>query len=142
LSGSNYRYTAGSSSDSEWAHEAVRAHRVGSRVSVYYDEDETTESVLRPGIDSGDLFLLLFMTPFNLVMGGMWIYGGSIAWHWWNGTKPTLVDAYRDRGVLRFSLPDTPPILSGVAASGIAAFVSLFVVGSTSGFHPSMTFIT
>lgn len=141
LSGDTYRYTAGSSSDSDWAYEAVRQHEVGAQVLVHYDPDDPTDSVLRPGVDAGDLFLMLFMTPFNLVMGGLWWYGGTLAWHWWNGTSATAVNAFRDRGTWHARLPDTPPIATGFVAAGIAAFVSLFVVAFTTGFHPSMPFI-
>lgn len=140
-SGSTYRYSAGFSSDSDWAHEAVGAHKVGARVPVYYDQDDPKESVLRPGIEAGDLFLLMFMTPFNLVMAGMWWYGGTMGWHWWSGTKSSSVNAFREHGVLRLRVPDAPPIMAGFIAFGLAAFASIFIVGFTSGFHPSMTFI-
>src|SRR5262245_56083083 len=43
FTGDNYRYTAGSSSDSAWAREAVGAHKVGARVPVYYDSDDPKE---------------------------------------------------------------------------------------------------
>ena len=141
-SGDNYRYMSGASSDSDWANDAVREYAVGAIVPVYYDENNPTESVLKPGVGAGDLFMLMFMTPFNLVMGGMWWYAGRLGWHRWNGTEPTSINAFRDRGTLRLRLPDAPPVMAGFVGLGLAAFFSVFVVAFSSGFHPSMTFVS
>lgn len=141
FSGANYRYTAGSSSDSDWAYEAVGVYKVGAIVPIHYDADNPAESVLQPGIDPGDLFLLLFMTPFNLVMAATWWYGGALGWHWWNGTKPNPVHAFHDSGKLHLRVTDAPPVLAGFVAIGFAAFLSIFVVAFTAGFHPNMNFI-
>ena len=36
---------------------------------------DPAEALLRPGLAGSDLFLLLFMTPFNAVMLGFWWLG-------------------------------------------------------------------
>jgi hypothetical protein len=59
-----------------WGHAAavefVAAHPPGSRVTVYYDPNDPAEAVLVPGLGGPELFLALFMLPFNLVLVGLW----------------------------------------------------------------------
>jgi hypothetical protein len=139
LAGDNHRYGAMSSSDSDWAHEAVAAHSVGSRITVHYDAQNPSDSVLVPGIDGAELFMLIFLTPFNAVMLGLWWFGGTLLWHWWSGSEPELVQSFRDGGSLRVRLPQYPAIPSGLGAAALAAFVCVFPIAFIFGFHPSMT---
>ncbi len=139
--GDTYRYLAGSSSDSDWAHEAVAANPVGEIVTVHYDAADPEDAVLQTGIDPATVFLLMFMTPFNVVMLGVWWLGGERAWHRWRGTEPKLVDWFFDGATTRVRFPRVAPAAGGLAAIGGAAFASIFVVGFTAGFHPSMDYV-
>jgi hypothetical protein len=64
----------------EWAHEIVAARPAGVRVAVYYNPQDPADAVLLRGIDSGDLFMALFLTPPNVGMLGLWYVVGLCVW--------------------------------------------------------------
>ena len=68
------RYAQSSSSDS-FAKDFVRAHPVDSPVAVFYSAANPQDSVLLRGLQGSDLFLPMFLIPFNLVMIGGWVFG-------------------------------------------------------------------
>jgi len=140
LQGDTYHYSSGSSTDGEWATAAVREHKVGEPVAVYYDEDDPANAVLKPGIDGADLFLLQFLTPFNVAMLGFWRYGGATLWHWWNGTKPKAIDWFHQGNTVRVRLAQFTPIENGSVAAAVAAFLLGFVCLFSYGFHPPIEF--
>jgi hypothetical protein len=71
--GDRYRYGGfDSTSDSRWANTVVQQNPLGAAVKVYYDPADPANAVLSRGISGGDLFILLFLTPFNLIMFGLW----------------------------------------------------------------------
>jgi Protein of unknown function (DUF3592) len=139
--GDTYRYLAGSSSDSDWAREAVAAHPVGGSVTVHYDAADPADAVLQTGIDPATLFMLMFLTPFNIVMLATWWLGGERAWHRWQGTQPKVVDWSYDGASTRVRLPKIPPVFGAFVGVGGGAFAAIFVVAFTAGFHPSMDFV-
>ncbi len=65
------RYGMGSSSDN-YASELVKRYPAGDFTTVYYHSSNPEDSVLIRGIEGRDLFLIMFMTPFNLIMLGVW----------------------------------------------------------------------
>ncbi|MHC4588421.1 MAG: DUF3592 domain-containing protein, partial [Planctomycetota bacterium] len=67
-----YRYGEMSSSDSSVASGVVRAHPVGANVRVFYNPRDPADAILMPGIAGQDVMLGLFLTPFNVVMLGLW----------------------------------------------------------------------
>lgn len=141
-----YRYGAGSSSDSGWAHKAVGDHPAGSAIVVHYDPASPSDSVLRTGLDGSDFFLALFLTPFTLVMFAMWWGGATMLLRGMRRARDphAETDAVRctqDGGKTRVHLAEIPPFGAGVAASGLAAFISIFIVAMPSGAHPPMGFI-
>jgi hypothetical protein len=138
--GDTYRYSNSnmSSSDKDWAHEAVRAHPAGGPVTVHYDAANPGDSVLKPGIEGADLFVLMFLTPFNVVMLAMWRFGGEWLWHWWNGTKPKLVSWSPAGNGLRVRMSTATALEGGVAALGAAGFVVAFISVFAFGFHMSV----
>src|SRR5579859_5908632 len=70
---SRYRYNASmSSSGSRWARATVQSHPLGSAVTVFYNPANPSEALLAPGIGGEDFLALLFMTPFNLIVLGIW----------------------------------------------------------------------
>jgi hypothetical protein len=139
--GDTYRYSNMSSSDNDWAHNAVRAHPVGAPITVHYDADNPRDSVLIPGIEGSDLFLLMFLTPFNVAMLAMWRFGGEWLWHWWNGTKPKLVSWSRAGSALRVRMSTTTALEGGIVATGAAAFVVAFISVFAFGFHTSIQLV-
>jgi hypothetical protein len=136
--GDRYRYGVGSSSDSQWAHEAVRNHPADSAVTVYYNPANPGDAVLRPGTDGADLFLFLFLTPFNMVMLGLWAGAFSALRSKFRQPVAGGVKWSDDGRRIRVRLPRYSPLVSCLAVIGIGSFISIFVVGISTGFHPSM----
>ncbi|MEM7782495.1 MAG: DUF3592 domain-containing protein, partial [Planctomycetota bacterium] len=66
------RYGETSSNDS-YAKEFNDPHPFGSETPVFFDPQNPSDSVLETGIQGSDLFLLMFLTPFNIIMVGGWI---------------------------------------------------------------------
>jgi hypothetical protein len=136
--GGTYRFGAYSNAGRRWARDVVAAHRVGEPVTVYYDASDPSLSVLKPGLDGSSLFMLLFLTPFNVVMLGLWWIVGPQFWHWWRGTTPPPAPWFRDGGSIHVRLPYLPPVGAGLVTAGFCAFVAIFAVGFTTDFQPSL----
>jgi uncharacterized protein DUF3592 len=131
-----YRYDEGSSSDSEWARQAVDRYSVGSEVPVFYDPKNPSESVLVPGLDGGSYMLLIFITPFDMVMFGFWIAGADAVRKKFSKSKNGRVKVIQDGPLLRIRLPRFPPFLIPLGVIGLIAFAEIFLLGFTGGFHP------
>jgi hypothetical protein len=136
--GDTYRFGRYAPSGSRWARDVVAAHRVGQAVTVYYDANDPGLSVLKPGLDGSSLFMLLFLTPFNVVMLGLWWFVGPQVWHWWHGTTPPVAPSFRDGGATRMRVPYAPPVASALITAGFCAFVAIFIIGFSTGFQPSV----
>ena len=52
---------------SEWAHNLVAAHPVGSQIQVFYNPQNPADAVLSAGMDTNDTSLLLILPLFNLM---------------------------------------------------------------------------
>ena len=138
--GTQYRYGQMSSSDN-WARTVVDSLPVGKEVDVYYNPTEPSDSVLVVGVQPGDYFLALFLTPFNLVMLGGW-YG--LATMFFPGIGKMLAASPRTVGQgfkRRLVLEPAPRLLPAAVVLGIASFLSIFIVGFGFGFNPPMAVI-
>lgn len=141
LTGDRFRYNAGSSSDSGWARAAVREHPVGATIPVFFNPHNPADSVLKPGTNGADLFLLLFLTPFNMVSLGF-IAGGVYALN--RKFRPGIAGGVKwtdDGRFIRVRLPRYSPMFACLAIIGLGSFISIFIVGFSSGFHPSLLMI-
>ncbi len=138
-----YRYGAGSTSDSGWARKLVAKWAPGSTVRVFYNPSKPSEAVLQTGLGGSDLFLFLFITPFNAVMLGFWWAGCSRLRRAWfkpvaGGAK--IIVSPRDT---RVRLTTFSPLAVGLASLAVAAFLSMFGVAFLAGgFHPSLHTMT
>jgi hypothetical protein len=55
--------------------EAVsRLFPAGSAVAAYYDPADPADAVLSPGLSGIDLFMPMFMLPFNALIIGSWLF--------------------------------------------------------------------
>ncbi|HYO69332.1 MAG TPA: hypothetical protein VEU33_24960 [Archangium sp.] len=72
--GTRYRYGAWHSSRRGAAEALARRFPVGATVPVFHDAETPEDAVLVAGVQGQELFLLLFMNPFNLAMLAGW-YG-------------------------------------------------------------------
>lgn len=129
------RYAASSSSDS-WARKTAKRFPAGARVLVYYNPARPGDAVLIRGIESSDLFLALFLTPFTVIMFFLWI---AVANSFRRG-RGLLGIAIKDRGdrtCIRLSRPLA--LMAPVGVLAISAFLSMFAVAFLfGGFHPAM----
>jgi hypothetical protein len=120
---------------------AVNARPVGSTVPVFYNPTNPQESLLSPGIEGLDFMFLLFLTPFNMVMFGFWIWiGGWLREHFF---RPVAggVKIIADGMTTRIRLPQVPAIVWGIGATGGLGFISIFAVGLGAGMEPSIPLI-
>lgn len=142
LQGQRFRYREVGSSDSQWAKAAVAAYPVGGETRVFYNPKDPADSLLSPGVDGGDLMVLLFMSPFNVIMLGLWATGGSLLWHGWRKTPGGGVPIRVTRWQTRVCLAEYGPLSVAAVALGYSSFFSLFVVAfGLGGFHPRLSVI-
>lgn len=114
------------------ARRMVEAHPVGSKVTVYYNPEDPSDALLRPGIAAGDSFMLLFMLPFNIILLGSWIFAANLL----RRTDKTpgglrIIDGETE---LRVRPAWSSPIFAAAVAVCAVSVVLVFVVGFFSGF--------
>jgi hypothetical protein len=136
--GRRFRYNASSSSDSAWAAEVVAQHPVGSQTKVFYNPQNPRDAVLSAGMDGSDLMVVLFLMPFNLVMLGLWTWLGSRLRE--RIFKPLAggVKIITDGPRTSIRLPEYGAMVWCMVAVGGLSFLSIFILGFASGFHPSL----
>jgi hypothetical protein len=133
-----WRYGSWSGPNRDAVQELLDRYPVGGACTVHYDPDDPASAVLEPGVSGMDMFLLLFITPFNLVM--VWIWSGLAG-----SVKQRITEAPAGGAPLVFRpgrihvrLPRiTPLTAAGVSALGVS-FVSIFVLGFSTGGAPPM----
>lgn len=107
-------------SSQDHAEATVRSLVKGTELTVYYDPRDPSQAVLQTGLEGGDLFILMFLTPFNLIMLGGW-----------------AIIAQSVRGA------ELPSGLTAAAGTLLGtSFASIFVVGFLTGFNPSLATMT
>lgn len=135
--GSRFRYGA-TCSDQASAMQAVNAHRVGSQAQVYFNPVNPEDAVLSPDVEGADLMLLLFLMPFNMVTVGLWTALGALLrqtiFHPLAGGVKIILDGPRTN----IRLPQYSALVFGMGAAGILSFISIFIVGFSTGFQPSI----
>ena len=133
-----YRYGSSfSSSDSRWAQVTAATHRVGSEIPAFYNPSDPTDVVLSAGLGGEDLFFLLFMTPFNMVMLGI-AYATVVSLRNWLSPKPAGgVKILRRPPQLRVRLPKTSP-WAALPLMTALAFLAIIPVAFIFGGHPPL----
>jgi len=136
--GDRFRYGQTSSSDGN-ARRIVDQFPIGRRVTVHYSPDDPSDAVLHAGLDGGDLFLAMFMTPFNAVMLVTWIVAAIAIRNSRQVPVAGGVQFWDDGFQLRVRLPRFPPWVVGAAILAGGSFLLTFVVGFfAGGFNPSL----
>ena len=138
--GDRYRYGEMASSDRN-AHRIVASLPVGKEVPVYYEPADPADAVLKTGIEGSDLFMALFMTPFNIVMLGGWCVLGCGVYV--RLLKPPAGGAkVVHHGFRAHVYSVSKPTLVAAAATLLGtSFVSIFIVGFGFGFNPPVEVI-
>lgn len=137
-----WRFGAWGSSDSSEARDVVKRYPVGQSVEVRYNPDDPASAVLEAGVQGMDLFLLLFMTPFNMVMLGFWYVG--LAKLLPRRATPAVGRARVVESIdrVRVIIPSLPPIAVAGIVAGVMSFIMIFIVGFGFGFNPPAWVIT
>lgn len=142
----NVRYGMTSSMRND-AQRTVDAHPYESSVTVYFNPSDPQDAVLQPGISGSELMMALFLTPFNAIMFGAWVFVFNAVRNKLRSDAAHAVDPkregnpYRGESVYRLRVPCVGPFTVGLATAGALAFVCTFLVGFTGGFDPSMAYI-
>jgi hypothetical protein len=109
----------------------------GSKQPVYFNPAKPAEAVLIRGVQGQDLFLLLFITPFALVM--LWIWLGA----YFLIREPSGFSGLRviDEGrIVRIAQSYSKAVAPVCVLLGLTSFLSIFVIGFFfGGFDPSLT---
>ncbi|AKI98503.1 uncharacterized protein DUF3592 [Archangium gephyra] len=132
--GSQYRYGAWHSSNRSAAEDLARRFPVGATVPVFYDPEAPEDAVLITGVQGLDLFLLLFMNPFNLAM----LVGLRGVLRVLRDKEEELLGVFTREGRVHVRLEGVSALAAGVMALGGSSFVALFAVGFVTGFEPSL----
>ena len=119
----------------------VGEHPIGSAATVYYNPGNPQECLLAPCVKGSDFMLLLFLTPFNMVMLGLWLgIGGWIREHFF--TPPAGgVKIIADGLVARIRLPQFSAGIWGLITTGGLGFISIFIVGFSTNMDPPLLVI-
>jgi hypothetical protein len=135
FTGDRYRYGQMSSNDGR-ARRIVAEHPVGRQIDVHYAAADPADSVLLTGLEGADLFMPMFMTPFNLIILSIWYVpfskfgrrGSGV------GNAKLLDDGYESR----LRLVEFGPIVVGATVAGVIAFLGTFIIGFGFGGNPEL----
>jgi Protein of unknown function (DUF3592) len=133
--GTRYRYGSWNPSDREVADDAARRFPVGASVSVFHHPETPADAVLLPGVQGHDVFMLLFMSPFNLVMLAGWY---AVLYVLRSKEEDDGVGAFTRDGRVHVRLEGMSARAAGLVAFGVASVVALFAVGLVTSFNPSL----
>ncbi len=120
-----------SSSDRAGAKKAVRKFPVGKSVRVYYNPADPEDAVLDRSFESLPWFLVLFLTPFNLVMIGLWWACACGIWRSLFGKPEGTVggcEIVHDGFATRVQIGRSHPMIAAGVGIGIVSFISIFIL--------------
>jgi hypothetical protein len=141
FTGIRLRYNSVSSSNYGAASSLVDEHPAGSPLQVYYNPANPQDALLLPGIEGSDFIMVLFLTPFNSVMIGLWIWN-------WNWLRERLfhpvaggMKIISDGMYTRVRLPQFDAVVWLLATTGGLGFIAIFIVGFSTQMRPSTPMI-
>lgn len=138
--GKTYHYgTLGAGRD--FAEEIVANHPVGAKVDVYYDPADPTNAVLKRGILPIDLFAPFFMTPFNMVMIGGWLFAIKEFIRKRRNAPAGGVPIFYYPGKIHVRFAEVEPTFIAIATAGLSSFVCIFILAFATGMNPSMAWV-
>jgi len=117
----------------KFTHALVDSLPAGKVVDVFYNPDDPDDAVLVQGIDGGDLFAAMALTPFNVVMLAFW----AGIWSRWRyaatGGARHLDDGFLQRVEVRWR-----PLHKALLAAGAMALAMTFLFAITTQASPSL----
>ncbi len=106
--------------------------------TVYYNPKNPADALLKPGVDGGDLLLLLFALPLNVLTYTLWIAMITRVREKCRIRPAGGVRILKQPGETRVSLAEIPAISSGFYGMAAAAFIAAFPVVIAGGFEPTL----
>ena len=137
FTGHRYRYGDMSSSD-DYAEQVVAALPIGKQVPVYYDPYNPADSVLLTGVQGSDLFMLLFLMPFNAVMLLGWSFVASNLYRRRKDLPAAGVPMIRRGTRIHLELDALGPLGVMIATGGMLGFFAIFPIAFVSRARPSL----
>jgi len=132
------RYRWQSSNERGDARAIQERYPVDSRRTVYYDPGDPAQAVLLRGPEGRDLFLPVFLMPFNLIMVSGWLVIFALLSPR-SARQETGGVRVRDDGMeLRAYLPEMSALMVFAIALFFMCFGMVFVVGFSAGFEPPL----
>ncbi|PTY02004.1 hypothetical protein DB346_10350 [Verrucomicrobia bacterium LW23] len=117
-------------------HDFVKAYPRESTIIAFYDPANPADAVVMQGLTGSDLFILLFLMPFNMVMlAFVWL-----AWSLLYKARQPLGGLPHHVGPHGFmvGVGRRGAFASGAVTLGLVSFLAIFGVGFSSGFDPSL----
>ena len=126
-----------SGGDAKWAEQVTEDFPKTKSVTVHYDPENPADAVLLTGLEGSELFLAIFLTPFNCVMLAMWLVPlTALQRKLW--PRVAGVPVTQRFGHTHACLATVTPLAAALLALGGAAFATIFIVGFSAGFNPSV----
>jgi hypothetical protein len=114
----------------------LKRYPVGKEVTVYFDPKDPSQAVLERGIGGNELLLILFMTPFNGVMLGIW----SAAFYQWRRRGEEPLKRLLHQTAYGWQIHERCGLLTAlILGVSVVAFFAIFVVIFGIGFYPPLT---
>lgn len=132
-----FHYGDDGNSDARWAKQMVETFPVGKSVTVRYDPANLTDAVLLTGLEGSELFLALFLTPFNCIMLALWsVPLAALRRKFW--PQPAGVRLTERFRRTHACLASVSPLGAAMLTLAGTAFAAIFIVGFSTGFNPSV----
>jgi len=130
LSGERYRFGMNTPGH-KLAFRTVHDHPPGSPIEVWYSPEDPGVAVLDRELSGQDLFIPMFLTPFNVVGLGF-LLGPWLAARKGPGGVPVVREGLGWRARLSYG----HPLSAAIASLGGLSFLAIFVVGLSTGMNP------
>jgi hypothetical protein len=119
----------------------VEDHPRWSSQTIYFNPKDPADSLLQPGVNGGDLLLLLFALPLNVLTCTLWS-AMITRLREKSRIQPTGgVRILKQPGETRVSLAETSALAASFYGMAGAAFIAAFPVVIAGGFEPKMRLI-
>lgn len=113
----------------------LKRYPVGKDVPVYFSPDDPTQAVLERGITGNELMMMLFITPFNGVMLGLWAAG----FYQWRRRGEEPLQRLLHQTTYGWQIRERAGILTAfILGVSVIAFFMIFVVMFGIGFYPAL----
>lgn len=121
-----YGFSSGGRSDVK---RMAEEYAIGNSIDVYHNPADPADSVVVLGISALDLFLPLFLIPFNMIMIGIFSYTVGARVRGWFSKRPVTIRVWQ-RDVIWFAkVYNFLPIVSAGVTALATSFILIFIVG-------------